>query len=144
MKFTVLAALLSAASTALAQNIQLSSPTANATLTPGQNTTVQVEFPNSLTGAQHVSLVIGLASCSSGSGCPADAFSGLGRPLYVGGFDPQYHESALPPYQNFSVQIPEDASGVNLLTVAHFMLLGASTTPVLDFSNATVTVGSSN
>ena len=45
MKFTVLAALLSAASTALAQNIQLSSPTANATLTPGQNTTVQVEFP---------------------------------------------------------------------------------------------------
>ena len=45
MKFTILAALLSAASTALAQNIQLSSPTANATLTPGQNTTVQVEFP---------------------------------------------------------------------------------------------------
>ena len=56
---------------------------------------------NSLTGAQHVSLVIGLASCSSGSGCPADAYSGLGKPLYVGGFDPQYHESALPPYQNF-------------------------------------------
>ncbi|KAL1745381.1 hypothetical protein HDZ31DRAFT_36634 [Schizophyllum fasciatum] len=145
MKLSVLAPLLSVASAALAQNIQLSSPTDNATVTPGQNTTVQVSFTNSLTGAKHVAVVIGLASCPADSGCPPDAYYSLGTPMYVGGYEPELHESDQPPYQNFSVQIPEGSSeGVNLLTVAHFMLLGASTVPVLDFSNATVNVGPAN
>ncbi|TRM70273.1 hypothetical protein BD626DRAFT_476891 [Schizophyllum amplum] len=139
MKFTALFSLLSVAATVTAQNIALSFPTANATVTAGQNTTVQVSFPNSLTSVQHVSLVISLASCGQANECPSSAYETLGTPMYVGGFDPQYHESALPPYQNFSVQIPEGtAEGTNLLTVAHFMLLGASFVPILDFSNATV------
>jgi hypothetical protein len=51
----------------------------------------------------------------------------MGTVLYNGPFDPQFHETYLPPYQNFSLEIPEGAATDNgIVTVAHFSLVGVS------------------
>lgn len=51
----------------------------------------------------------------------------MGTILYNGPFNPQYHESYLPPYQNFTVQVPTSIpAGTALIGVAHVTLLGVS------------------
>lgn len=51
----------------------------------------------------------------------------MGQILYNGPFDPQFHETYLPPYENFTVQIPSSiASGTALLGVVHVTLVGVS------------------
>lgn len=49
----------------------------------------------------------------------------MGTILYNGKFNPQYHETSQPPYQNFSVKVPTDfTSGNAQINVAHATLIG--------------------
>jgi hypothetical protein len=49
----------------------------------------------------------------------------MGTVLYNGPFDPQFHETNLPPYQNFTLEIPEGVATDNgIVTLAHFSLVG--------------------
>lgn len=51
----------------------------------------------------------------------------MGTVLYNGPFDPQYHEYYMPPYQNFTLEIPEGVETDDaIVTVAHFSLVGVS------------------
>jgi hypothetical protein len=53
----------------------------------------------------------------------------MGTILYQGPFDPQYHESDQPPYQNFTVTLPNlIAAGDAQINVAHAALVGVSET----------------
>ncbi|KAF9242048.1 hypothetical protein BU15DRAFT_60559 [Melanogaster broomeanus] len=127
------------AAAAYAQNAVIGLPEQGQSVNPGSNLTVQIQRPNSLTGSEEVAVVIGFQSCSS-SPCisPADY---MGQILYNGPFDPQYHESYNPPYQNFTVQIPATAAtGTALIGVAHVTLVGAGLYPWLEVLNQTVTV----
>lgn len=72
-----------------------------------------------------MAVAIGINPCSSGRCLPATDV--LGTVLYNGPFNPVYHESALPPYQNFTVTIPEGINpGSAQLNVAHASLIGVS------------------
>lgn len=100
---------------------------------------VQVERPDTLTGSVEVAVVIGIQSCP-GTPCidPADY---MGQILYNGPFDPQFHETTFYPYENFTVQIPSSiASGTALLGVVHVALVGASSYPLMEILNRTITI----
>ncbi|KAG0709263.1 hypothetical protein DFH29DRAFT_978825 [Suillus ampliporus] len=123
---------------AFAQNAAIGYPPQGLSVSPGSSLTVQVERPNSLTGSEEVAVVIGLQSCQ-GMPCidPADF---MGHILYNGPFNPQYHETYNPPYQNFTVQIPSNFAGTALLGVAHVTLVGAGFYPSLETLNRTITI----
>ncbi|KAJ4491420.1 hypothetical protein C8J55DRAFT_469548 [Lentinula edodes] len=130
--------------TVCSQTISILSPSAGAEVVPGQDVTVQLAFANSLTGVEHVAAVVAMINCA-GAPCPADASDTLGIPLFAGNYTPQYHEQNLPPYENYTVSVSSTlAVGTNMLTVAHFMLVGASAVPVLEFANVTVSTPSSS
>jgi len=134
------------AASALAQSAAIGYPPQGLSVAPGSSLTVQVERPvsfkvvlcllskpstallqNSLTGSEEVAVVIGLQSCP-GTPCisPADY---MGQILYNGPFNPQYHETYNPPYENFTVQIPSNSAvGTALIGVAHVTLVGVSPT----------------
>lgn len=81
---------------------------------------------DSLTGSEEIAVVIGINKCSSGATCSSPEES-MGTVLYNGPFDPQFHETYLPPYQNFTLEIPEGLATENgIVTVAHFSLVGVS------------------
>jgi len=127
--------------TAFSQTITIISPPPGAEITAGQDVTVQLGFGDTLTGVQHVSVVIATFNCAAIDGCPVlDASSPtLGDPLFKGNYTPEFHEGNLPPYENYTVSIPATlTAGTNMLTVAHFMLIGAGATPILQFANVTV------
>jgi hypothetical protein len=70
-------------------------------------------------------VAIGLSSCES-SPC-RDADEVLGTILYNGPFKPEYHESSLPPYENFTVTVPASATlGKSQINIAHAALIGVS------------------
>lgn len=51
----------------------------------------------------------------------------MGQILYNGPFKPVYHEYYLPPYENFTVTVPESVeNGEAVLGVAHVSLVGVS------------------
>ena len=51
----------------------------------------------------------------------------MGTILYNGPFNPQYHETYLPPYENFTVTVPSsNPTGTALIGVAHATLVGVS------------------
>ncbi|KAF3402998.1 hypothetical protein DPV78_003654 [Talaromyces pinophilus] len=128
------------ASTALAQSVFIGLPAAGAQLYTSTNATFQIQRPDSLTGSQEIAVVIGINKCGSGATCSSPEDS-MGTVLYNGPFDPQFHETYLPPYQNFSLEIPEGAATDNgIVTVAHFSLVGASTYPLIEYLNQTVTI----
>lgn len=80
---------------------------------------------NSLSPSKEMGVAIGLSSCAS-SPC-RDADEVLGTILYNGPFKPEYHESGLPPYENFTVTVPASATlGKNQINVAHAALIGVS------------------
>ncbi|RPD77396.1 hypothetical protein L226DRAFT_544056 [Lentinus tigrinus ALCF2SS1-7] len=142
--FLTLAAL---AASALAQSVNIGSPADMSTVTAGNNITVQVNRPNTLTGSQEVAIAIGLFPCGGTDGqapCAATNTTGvLGNVLYTGPYDPQYADGApsLPPHQNFSIQVPSTfESGQVSLGVAHFALVGASMMPIYEFVNTTLVV----
>ncbi|KAF8838742.1 hypothetical protein BDN67DRAFT_991149 [Paxillus ammoniavirescens] len=125
--------------TSPSQNAVIGLPKQGQSVTPGTNLTVQVQRPNSLTGSEEVAVVIGFQSCPSGP-CISPA-SYMGQILYNGPFDPVYHETYNPPYQNFSVQVPATAStGTALIGVAHITLIGAGLYPYMEVLNQTVSV----
>ncbi|KAL5338353.1 hypothetical protein BJX70DRAFT_366868 [Aspergillus crustosus] len=126
------------AATALAQNIGLALPEGTK-LTAGENITVQVQRPNSLTGSTEYGIAIGIQSCPKGHCLPSTEI--LGSKLYTGPFDPQYHEGSKPPYENFTVEIPESADkGPAVVAVAHAALVGASNVPLFEILNVTATI----
>ncbi|KAE9387399.1 hypothetical protein BT96DRAFT_927632 [Gymnopus androsaceus JB14] len=123
---------------AFSQRIALFSPPTGTEVSPGQDVTVQLVFGNSLTGVQHLNLVISMLDCA-GTACPTDAGSGLETPLFVGNFTPVFQSGNLPPYENFTVTIPETLStGTNMITVAHSLLVGVSEMPIVQYTNVTV------
>jgi len=127
------------ATAAFAQNAALGAPMFNQTVSPGSDLIVQVQRPNSLTGSEEVAVVIGLQSCPNRPCIPPSDL--LGDILYNGPFKPVYHEVYLPPYQNFTVQIPSTFSaGTALIGVAHVTLVGAGLYPYLETLNRTITI----
>ncbi|KAJ5653104.1 hypothetical protein N7490_000107 [Penicillium lividum] len=124
---------------ALAQSAQIGLPKAGQTVAPGSNVIVQVQRPNSLTGSQEMGVAIGISSCGSGSCLPADEV--MGSIVYNGKFNPVYHETYLPPYQNFSVTVPSSfAAGNAQINVAHATLIGAGPFPDLETLNQTIVI----
>ncbi|KAJ3994115.1 hypothetical protein F5050DRAFT_1776837 [Lentinula boryana] len=141
MKFQLIA--LTLASVVVAQSAQIGAPQQGSSIAAGSNFTVMIEKSNSLTSSQDVAIVIGLAPCGDAAlACP-DTRSKLGEILYQGSFNPQYATppGALPPHQNFSLQIPASfAPGQATLGVAHFSLIGAVMSPSLETFNTTLVI----
>lgn len=82
---------------------------------------------NSLTGSTEMAVAISLASCPSRACQPSSSI--MGCIIYNGLFDPAYHETYLPPYQNFTVTVPSAfAAGQAQINVAHTTLIGVSRT----------------
>ncbi|KAK9365106.1 hypothetical protein V1509DRAFT_634204 [Lipomyces kononenkoae] len=129
------------AGTALAQSAFIGIPVAGATLTSGANYTFQIQCPDSLTSSEQIAIVIGIQQCVGGQCASPDET--MGAVLYNGLFDPQFHEAGLPPYQNFTVQMPDTVSTSTesaLVGLAHFALVGDSNIPLIDFQNQSVTL----
>ncbi|KAG8219137.1 hypothetical protein J3R82DRAFT_4954, partial [Butyriboletus roseoflavus] len=78
---------------------------------------------DSLTGSEQVAVVFGLQSCPNHPcASPSDI---MGNILYNGPINPQSHETYLPPYQNFTVQVPSSVpTGTAMIGVAHLSLVG--------------------
>ena len=78
---------------------------------------------NSLSPSTEVAVVIGFSSCASTPCRSAEDI--LGTILYNGPFKPVYHETNLPPYENFTVTLPSSAAkGKGQINVAHASLIG--------------------
>ncbi|CAG8367160.1 unnamed protein product [Penicillium salamii] len=137
MKFLYSIALF--AISALAQRAQIGLPTEGQDVTAGKEIVVQIQRPNSLSGSTEIGVVIGFTSCVDAPCHTAEDV--LGKVLYNGPFKPVYHESNLPPYENFSVTVPESAAkGKGQINVAHATLIGAGPSAFLESFNRTVTV----
>ncbi|CRG90985.1 [NU+] prion formation protein 1 [Talaromyces islandicus] len=130
------------ATAALSQSANIGLPQNGAEWTAGSNQTVQVQRPDTLTGSNEIAVVIGISPCHDGK-CTSPSAS-MGTVLYQGGFDPEFHNGVQPPYQNFTVEIPNEISGLAMLGVAHFSLVGASASPTMQYLNQTVTVAPSD
>ncbi|KAA1473333.1 hypothetical protein DENSPDRAFT_839793 [Dentipellis sp. KUC8613] len=144
MKFlaVALASLVAAVS---AQTVSIGSPADGSSITPGDNITVQVLRPDSLTGSQEVALVISVVGCPE-NGClgPSEV---LGTTLYQGGFNPQFPPpgSRTPqdaPQQNFTVALPTNlqSGGKAQLSVVHLALVGAGPYPMFELKNVTLNI----
>ncbi|KAL0572878.1 hypothetical protein V5O48_009091 [Marasmius crinis-equi] len=141
MKFVSVATFAALVATAFAQRAEIGSPKAGAQVTAGSSFSVQVDRPNSLTGSQEMSIVIGFQSCAS-SPCHAPT-DGIGRVLYSGAYNPQFSSpsDALPPHQNFDVTVPDSTpKGAAQLSLVHFSLVGASVVPLFETSTVDITV----
>ncbi|RDW56680.1 uncharacterized protein DSM5745_06170 [Aspergillus mulundensis] len=138
LTLTTLTALTTTLVPTLAQNAGLNLPS-GPELKAGSDVIVQVTRPNSLTGSTELAVAIGLQSCPNSECIEADET--LGTVLYHGAFNPVYHEYYLPPYENFTVSVPEGVSkGKAVVGVAHVALVGASNWPFLEVLNKTVTI----
>ncbi|KAJ5438447.1 uncharacterized protein N7458_009445 [Penicillium daleae] len=124
---------------ALAQSAQIGLPAAGQQLSKGSDVVVQVQRPDTLTGSTEMAVAIGISSCAT-QACPqSDEF--MGTILYSGPFKPEFHEGNLPPYQNFTVNVPPSFTAGNAqINVAHATLIGASQYPLLETLNRTVVV----
>ncbi|KAI0784032.1 hypothetical protein C8Q75DRAFT_736445 [Abortiporus biennis] len=139
MRFQSFFALAFLAASAAAQRVFISAPTNGTAVTPGQNITVTVTEPRTLTGATEVAVVISMAACSPI--CNFDASQRLGTTLYNG----PYHPDPLAPnqpFENFTVQVPQSLqSGTQtVLSVTHLSLVGAGPFPFLEVQNVTLNV----
>ncbi|KAJ5514393.1 hypothetical protein N7463_003945 [Penicillium fimorum] len=124
---------------AIAQRAAIGLPTEGQKINSGKEVVVQVQRPNSLSPSKEMGVAIGLSSCKS-SPC-RDADEVLGTILYNGPFNPQYHEPSLPPYENFTVTVPDSAIlGKSQVNVAHAALIGAGPSAFLESLNQTVLV----
>ncbi|TFK46217.1 hypothetical protein OE88DRAFT_1707830 [Heliocybe sulcata] len=144
MKFLLLA--LSLIGSALAQNIHIGAPASGSSIQAGKQITVEVDRPNSLTGSQEVSIVIGLRACYANECTPAT--DAIGSVLYSGSYNPQYSSEAgtasKPPHQNFTVTVPENIqTGRAILSVSHLSLVGAGPWPMFEVVNSSVVINGS-
>ncbi|KAJ3480084.1 hypothetical protein NLI96_g8601 [Meripilus lineatus] len=146
MKFLLALTTLIAATASAAQTIAIGAPLERTSISPGSSMTVEVDRPNSLTGSQEIAIVIALSSCASRGGCANyDVTQILGSVLYSGPYAPAYQTVPgagwKPPYQNFTVKVPESLpKGQASLTVSHFSLIGAGPYPSLEVRNVTLNV----
>ncbi|EPQ52378.1 hypothetical protein GLOTRDRAFT_95968 [Gloeophyllum trabeum ATCC 11539] len=134
----VLASLVAAA---FGQSIEIGAPSPGTTVSAGSNITISVFKPNSLTGSTEVGLVLALNPCRNNT-CYAPT-EVLGNVLYSGAWQPDYSQpaGALPPHQNFTVQVPEGLeSGPAVLSASHMVLIGAGPAPDMECVNITVNV----
>ncbi|KAL0059722.1 hypothetical protein AAF712_013518 [Marasmius tenuissimus] len=153
MKFSTSAlAVLVAASTAVAQRAMVGFPTNGTDVQAGSDLLVMVARPvspfspsvhlnsvdkvilipqNFQSSAEEVGIVLGFASC------PDDAHTKCSQStvgtsiLYKGPYNPQFGGAwFLPPHENLTVKIPEDASkGFAQISLTQFSLIGASLNP---------------
>ncbi|EKV07748.1 hypothetical protein Pdw03_4204 [Penicillium digitatum] len=124
---------------AIAQRAVIGLPTENSKINSGKEVVIQVQRPNSLSPSKEMGVAIGLSSCASFPCRDADEV--LGAILYNGPFNPVYHESNLPPYENFTVTVPASATlGKGQINVAHASLIGAGPSAFLESLNQTVFV----
>ncbi|KAE8153245.1 hypothetical protein BDV25DRAFT_39003 [Aspergillus avenaceus] len=127
------------AATVSAQNARIGFPVQDQELTRGENITVMVQKPNSLTGSIEMGIAIGLASCDARPCLPANET--LGRLLYHGPFKPEFHEPRFGPYENFTVTVPRELmKGKGQLNLAHMVIVGASAWPWLDTMQVPVVI----
>ncbi|KAJ5441914.1 hypothetical protein N7445_004921 [Penicillium cf. griseofulvum] len=114
------------AGVALAQRAVIGLPKTGQTVARGDELIVQVQLPATASEYYEVAVAIGISDCTYGC---YDASEQLGSIVYNGPFDPVYHETYLPPYQNFTVTVPTWLSaGTGQFNVAHFSLVGVSIT----------------
>lgn len=134
---------LSLAASVLGQSLVISHPTNGQTVMTGQNMVVSLQLPNQLTPVEQVSVAVAYQACHNDP-CISTAEDAIGLLLYSGNYSPVYHEQNLPPYQNFTVQIPSGTTpGIGFIDVAHFYLLGAGPQPMLEFKNVSINVQNS-
>ncbi|KAG2068948.1 hypothetical protein BDR04DRAFT_1102343 [Suillus decipiens] len=124
----------------LAQTIKLGYPQNGDNFCPGQQLDARVIQPVSMADCIQVGIALGIKSCVNGS-CP-DPADGLGSVLYAGPWTPDTHTIGIDgPYQNFTVTIPSYlAEGLAIFTLTHLCLLGADSSPLLEYRNATVNI----
>ncbi|KAI0923310.1 hypothetical protein AcV5_007390 [Taiwanofungus camphoratus] len=133
--------------TCFAQGISITAPTAGSTISSGQNITVEVDRPNSLTGSEEVAIVIAMTQCPHND-CNTPGFDVsqyLGQILYNGPYDPQYDNVTPPdhkqPHQNFTIQVPSFSSGDEVaMSVTHLTLVEAGPHILLEVKNISLTV----
>ncbi|KAH9841939.1 uncharacterized protein C8Q71DRAFT_355764 [Rhodofomes roseus] len=134
-----------------AQGIDIGAPLAGSAILPGQNLTVEVDRPNSLTGSEEVAIVISIVPCETSTcNSPTEDISTnlgpLGVILYNGPYNPQYDSVSppdhKPPHQNFTVQVPSwYRSGDSVaLAVTHISLVSAGPWVLLEFKNVSLVV----
>ncbi|KAK1223065.1 hypothetical protein PQX77_014064 [Marasmius sp. AFHP31] len=128
MKFSGsgLLAVLSAASTAVAQRAMIGFPTNGTDVQAGSDLLVMVARPNFQSSAEEVGIVLGFASCSDDAHTKCAQSTVGASILYNGPYDPQFGGAwFLPPHQNFTVKIPEDAEkGYAQISLTQFSLIG--------------------
>ncbi|KAI6043337.1 hypothetical protein EDC04DRAFT_2866349 [Pisolithus marmoratus] len=126
---------------AFAQNAVIGYPPDGHTVSPGNNLTVQIQRPNTLTSSEEVAVVIGLQTCATSGGACASPEYMMGQILYNGPFDPQYHGPTTPPYENFTVQIPSSVGkGPAKIGVIHLTLISAGPFPMMEALNKSIAV----
>ncbi|KAI0669155.1 hypothetical protein C8Q78DRAFT_1080453 [Trametes maxima] len=133
------------ASLAAAQMVVILSPAPQSTLAPGDQFVVDVDRPDTLTPSQEVSVAIGLLSCAGiappGTCDGVDSTEELGRVLFAGPYTPQLRPGGSDLFQNFTVTVPDNfPSGAAALSVAHFSLVGAGLSPILEVPSETVII----
>ncbi|KAI0357329.1 hypothetical protein OH77DRAFT_1422167 [Trametes cingulata] len=145
--FKAIVALTALAATAVAQQVIIAAPPAQATLFPGESVVVDIDRVPSLTGSQDVAVAIGIQTCvgrtPSGTCDGVDTGGDIGTPLFSGPYNPQpvgHGHSDL--FQNYTVTIPDFLpAGPAVLTVAHFGLV-IGELAFLEIVNQTVVIGS--
>jgi len=135
--------LASFAAACVAQSVSIGSPLPGTTIFPGEQLTVKVDKPDSLTGSTDVYLKISLAEI----GCENPTCvenPGNATILYHGPYDPvpDSSDSSKPPFQDFEVTIPTrfQQGDVSLLIVKHWVAVGAGQISSLDIHNVTLKV----
>ena len=94
-----------------------------------------------LSSSDEVAVAIGFWPCNGGHCADQNVQEVLGSVAYKGAYDPQLVEPWIPPYQNFTVEVPSHFKPPMevSLGVAHFSLIGVSAVLFLDVRLQNVT-----
>ncbi|KAJ3524004.1 hypothetical protein NM688_g8635 [Phlebia brevispora] len=147
MKFLALFA--SFVVSALAQSIDITIPAPYSNITAGRDIVVQITKPVTMDPSLEEALVISMATCDPEAleqdcnGPNYDVTERLGAILYNGSYTPERHQvppSVPPPYQNFTVQVPQLETSQVSLIVTHFSLAGIGPSPFLEVKNIVLNV----
>ncbi|KAJ7202019.1 hypothetical protein GGX14DRAFT_156330 [Mycena pura] len=127
---------------AFAQIVHISAPADGATVHAGDEITVEVDQPDSLSSSTPIAIVFGFQPCGTSQGSCTLPLEGMGTTiLYNGPFKPAFHNDGKEPSQNFTFTIPATApTGPAQLNLAHFQLMGAINFVLVDPQNITLNV----
>jgi len=132
-------AVLALAASALAQGINIFSPTAGQSIVAGTGAEVVVAKGDTLTGSTDIGVAVLIHHCNQ-SPCE-DATEQLGEIFYAGAFSPQRSPGMAngEPFQSFFASVPIDfPKGPAVLSVPHAVLIGAG--PFFDNEIVNVTI----